>query len=322
LSLHRKDVEELRSFLENILITENPNQQPDFWCKFCQQEVVDHTEPPLVVCGHIFAHWASHFHREQTETFFREQGADKNLKDIFLLPKETYNEFRKKSAIKLKEFKEQHKPEPQNEKIDSLYPTTQIQGCLGLYPFIYLSPSSFPSSSSSLISAICYFDLAPMTSNSKILPSSSFKDDFNVIPLLSPIQNVSYAKTKQPVQGTQIKTLKATGEGLTPIQVPELLPTEKNVHDPTSVPPWLMNSIDEKINESSSEKSDQEYGPSMLEFQKHKEIEKKKKLNPKRLGANFDRDAPIGPNWLPSFGRVWGKGSRKKERNQFQQDKN
>jgi len=290
LSLHRKDVEELRSFLENILITENPNQQPDFWCKFCQQEVVDHTEPPLVVCGHIFAHWASHFHREQTETFFREQGADKNLKDIFLLPKETYNEFRKKSAIKLKEFKEQHKPEPQNEKIDSLYPTTQIQ--------------------------------APMTSNSKILPSSSFKDDFNVIPLLSPIQNVSYAKTKQPVQGTQIKTLKATGEGLTPIQVPELLPTEKNVHDPTSVPPWLMNSIDEKINESSSEKSDQEYGPSMLEFQKHKEIEKKKKLNPKRLGANFDRDAPIGPNWLPSFGRVWGKGSRKKERNQFQQDKN
>lgn len=44
------------------------------------------------------------------------------------------------------------------------------------------------------------------------------------------------------------------------------------------------------------------------------EKERKRKLNPKRVGANFDHSAETSEDWLPSFGRVWNHGPRWRSR--------
>uniref|UniRef100_A0AAV2MMY6 Uncharacterized protein n=1 Tax=Knipowitschia caucasica TaxID=637954 RepID=A0AAV2MMY6_KNICA len=64
----------------------------------------------------------------------------------------------------------------------------------------------------------------------------------------------------------------------------------------------------------------QEQGPSLQGFLKHKEQEKLKKLPPNRVGANFDHGSHTDANWLPSFGRVWETGRRWQSRGQFRRE--
>uniref|UniRef100_A0A8C2E8Y9 Coiled-coil domain containing 84 n=1 Tax=Cyprinus carpio TaxID=7962 RepID=A0A8C2E8Y9_CYPCA len=87
-----------------------------------------------------------------------------------------------------------------------------------------------------------------------------------------------------------------------------------NVHT-GAVPPWLLEEPDE-----ASSSGQQEMGPSLQEFLKHKEQEKLKKLPPNRVGANFDHGSHTAANWLPSFGRVWNSGRRWQSRHQFREE--
>ncbi|ROL48735.1 Coiled-coil domain-containing protein 84 [Anabarilius grahami] len=87
-----------------------------------------------------------------------------------------------------------------------------------------------------------------------------------------------------------------------------------NVHT-GAVPPWLLEEPDED-----SGSGQQEMGPSLQEFLKHKEQEKLKKLPPNRVGANFDHSSHTDANWLPSFGRVWNSGRRWQSRHQFREE--
>ncbi|KAJ3299177.1 hypothetical protein HK104_009781 [Borealophlyctis nickersoniae] len=82
------------------------------------------------------------------------------------------------------------------------------------------------------------------------------------------------------------RTVAATATNLTTISLPAV-PNEKNVHDPDSVPPWLVSEP------SPSLQAAPEIGPSMESFLEAKKKEKKRKLNPNRVGANFDRGTAL-----------------------------
>ncbi|KAK9720414.1 Coiled-coil domain-containing protein 84 [Basidiobolus ranarum] len=98
---------------------------------------------------------------------------------------------------------------------------------------------------------------------------------------------------------------------LTAIQVPPLKTGESNVYTEGSVPPWLR-ADDEPEGSSKST-----IGPSMDIFLKAKELERKAKLNPERIGAGFDRTKKTGKYWVPNFGRVWNSGTRNDTRKEF-----
>lgn len=67
--------------------------------------------------------------------------------------------------------------------------------------------------------------------------------------------------------------------------------------------------------------SDPIIGPTINDLVKHVEKQKKKGLNPKRVGAAFNHKAVTTSNWLPSFGRVWNQGRRKQSRFQYESEK-
>ncbi|CAN7983440.1 unnamed protein product [Ixodes hexagonus] len=82
-------------------------------------------------------------------------------------------------------------------------------------------------------------------------------------------------------------------------------------------PPWLDDDDDEAVDGSPPTKrtcvgqiSQKPIGPSMEDFKQHLEAEKRKKLNPRRVGVNFDHFSETSEEWLPSFGRVWNFGRR------------
>ncbi|KAH7945985.1 hypothetical protein HPB49_018671 [Dermacentor silvarum] len=90
-----------------------------------------------------------------------------------------------------------------------------------------------------------------------------------------------------------------------------------NIHTGAK-PPWLCEDSEEEDEEEATmakrpcigEVSKAPIGPTMEDFQKHLFLEKRKKLNPNRVGANFDHFSETSEEWLPSFGRVWNFGRR------------
>lgn len=87
---------------------------------------------------------------------------------------------------------------------------------------------------------------------------------------------------------------------------------EGNVHT-GAVPPWMICDEKDTIKQ-------QEIGPALEGFLKHKEKMALKKLPPKRVGANFDHNTPTDEGWLPSFGRVWNSGRRWQSRHQYRKE--
>ncbi|XP_071842318.1 centrosomal AT-AC splicing factor-like [Apostichopus japonicus] len=87
-----------------------------------------------------------------------------------------------------------------------------------------------------------------------------------------------------------------------------------NVHT-GSVPPWLQEE-----GGSHDDTPTVVIGPTAEDLQKHLENERKRKLNPKRVGANFDHSSETPDEWLPSFGRVWNHGPRWRSRKQYKKE--
>ncbi|KAJ8316104.1 hypothetical protein KUTeg_006118, partial [Tegillarca granosa] len=106
-------------------------------------------------------------------------------------------------------------------------------------------------------------------------------------------------------------TISAYGEGLTFIGVQHVDEEEGNVHT-GGVPPWLRPDTDE------GDTQKREIGPTVLDFKRHVEQEKKKKLPACRVGAKFDHKTPTSSQWLPSFGRVWNHGRRQQSKSFFE----
>lgn len=92
----------------------------------------------------------------------------------------------------------------------------------------------------------------------------------------------------------------------------QVAPNEGNIYTGV-VPPWMICDEEDTVKQ-------QEIGPALDGFLKHKEKMKLKKLPPKRVGANFDHNTPTDESWLPSFGRVWNSGRRWQSRHQYRQE--
>ncbi|XP_064470566.1 centrosomal AT-AC splicing factor-like isoform X2 [Ornithodoros turicata] len=92
-------------------------------------------------------------------------------------------------------------------------------------------------------------------------------------------------------------------------------------------PPWLDGSDDDDdgtletaAQPTIGEISNSPIGPSGDDFRKQVEKEKRNRLNPNRVGANFDHDSATSEDWLPSFGRVWNFGRRWQSRHQYRKE--
>ncbi|RKO90788.1 coiled-coil domain-containing protein 84 protein, partial [Blyttiomyces helicus] len=100
---------------------------------------------------------------------------------------------------------------------------------------------------------------------------------------------------------------------LASVNVPKLKPGEGNIHTPRAVPPWLADDPPRPTQAPI-------FGPSIDEFLNAQKKEKKKHLNPKRVGADFDRTNDSNPQWMPNFGRVWNAGPRSSTRKEWRQE--
>ncbi|KAL5020278.1 hypothetical protein ScPMuIL_003170 [Solemya velum] len=117
-----------------------------------------------------------------------------------------------------------------------------------------------------------------------------------------PVRAPSQTASSKPMFGGKITTM-ASGPGLSCVQVKDTDGGDGNVFT-DATPPWL------KEDDEEAEAGSKPIGPTVEEYQKHLAREKKKKLPPNRVGANFDHTKPLEAQWLPSFGRVWSTGRR------------
>ncbi|XP_040063601.1 centrosomal AT-AC splicing factor isoform X1 [Ixodes scapularis] len=111
----------------------------------------------------------------------------------------------------------------------------------------------------------------------------------------------------------------------------QMQPTPKGNIFSGARPPWLDDDDDDDEPASGAplakrtcvgQISQKPIGPSLEDFKQHREAEKRKKLNPRRVGANFDHFSETSDEWLPSFGRVWNFGRRWQSRHQFRREEN
>ncbi|KAL3886981.1 hypothetical protein ACJMK2_026937 [Sinanodonta woodiana] len=109
------------------------------------------------------------------------------------------------------------------------------------------------------------------------------------------------------------KTISAYGEGLTWVQNICFDEDKGNIFT-EATPPWLC--VDEDDGDKKTE-----IGPTMQDYEKHLEREKKKRLPSTRVGAKFDHNAETSAQWLPSFGGVWNSGRRLQSQQYFGRQK-
>jgi len=107
----------------------------------------------------------------------------------------------------------------------------------------------------------------------------------------------------------------STIAGFTVIKAPKLLPGEGNVHT-GGIPPWLQTG------DSQAQKSSRTVDLKVLlaELKSKRKEERKRKLHPNRLGAEFRelrKRSKVSEDWLPSFGGVWNEGSRGEHQHNF-----
>lgn len=102
-----KKVDEARKFLKKPSV-EDGELEPGsrFWCHFCGENVDKHVTDRQVSIkyGGVFEHFASEGHRKNVHKYWWENGADKNLKDKFLVDRDTFNSYKEGVDKKLQEF--------------------------------------------------------------------------------------------------------------------------------------------------------------------------------------------------------------------------
>lgn len=102
-----KKVDEARKFLKKPSV-EDGELEPGsrFWCHFCSENVNKHVTDREVTIkyGGLFEHFASENHSKNLHKYWWENGADKNLKEKFLINKEKFNSYKEEVNKKLQEF--------------------------------------------------------------------------------------------------------------------------------------------------------------------------------------------------------------------------
>ncbi|KAI9144164.1 coiled-coil domain-containing protein 84 protein [Paraphysoderma sedebokerense] len=279
----------LKQFLNPVTELEDASKQPSFWCVFCDHDVrltaQDFLEDVQIACKHVYAHLASEKHRFKVEEYLEKHYGDISDVEKYTLDYNSYQKFKRLAKAKVEEVVKNRRAA--QAEAETLFAMKQQQNYVSQTdPFQIPPPVSRPSKSHFAPSH------APTTSKNRITTKE-----------IQSVVSTSNSSTN-PKLDEAAKVL-----NLTRIQVPSLKPGQGNVHDSATVPPWLLNDSD-----SDDQK---EIGPSEELFRKAQKIEQKKKLNPKRLGANLDRQTQVNDAWVPNFGRVWNAGSRSSTRIEF-----
>ncbi|XP_077990479.1 centrosomal AT-AC splicing factor-like [Glandiceps talaboti] len=121
--------------------------------------------------------------------------------------------------------------------------------------------------------------------------------------------------TEKSTLGNKRTTNVKNTSGLTAIHIQD--DGTGNIHT-GALPPWLQD--DDEGDDEDNSRNQQVIGPTEEDYKKHLERQRKRKLPPDRVGANFDHSLQTNDQWLPSFGRVWNSGRRWQSRHEYRRE--
>ncbi|XP_016310305.1 coiled-coil domain-containing protein 84-like isoform X1 [Sinocyclocheilus anshuiensis] len=284
-------VKEARRTIKNPQVEKySPHHEEKFWCYCCALEVQKHvTDSNIsVLYGGLLEHMRTPEHRKNTHKFWWDNKAEPKLRDKFIITEEETERFKSEVSKALEQFEEK---EDVLIKQQAAVIRSQEQHRLEVL-------QSLSEPDPELVQPA---EVDQHSSKHAARSSHSRSYEAEAQPGPSHEDFASHSQWNEPELGlTFIGYQDSTSSG--------------NVHT-GAVPPWLLEEPDE-----ASSSGQQEMGPSLQEFLKHKEQEKLKKLPPNRVGANFDHGSHTDANWLPSFGRVWNSGRRWQSRHQFREE--
>jgi len=320
LQKYGQKIKDCRPYLNNPVIQEG-EFEPDakFWCHCCNDSFKKHVTDGFksILYGGVIEHLASEDHWENTENFFRENGADEKFKISFIISQTDIALFKSKLEPLVDIYN--HKATARTNALAKKLESQELDRR-------HLVRSQLQSASCSKQEP----KYKTVKNNHGILQNpTGYHDGIRVWKggivkykkESDQIQQHQYPYGKQ----TQFKphyvansfkgvyTVSADGGGLTSVGI-KYDSRKGNIYS-GATPPWLR--AEEK---DSSGCSSKEYGPSIKDLQNHLNANKKRKLNPNRVGANFDHTVSQNDKeteWLPSFGRVWNNGARWKSRREY-----
>ncbi|XP_051974830.1 centrosomal AT-AC splicing factor-like [Xyrauchen texanus] len=284
-------VKEARRTIKNPQVEKySPNHDDKLWCYCCGLEVQKHvTDSNITVLhGGLLEHMSTIEHRKNTHKFWWENKGDPKLRDKFIVTKEETDRFKSEVTKALEQFEENGDV---FIKKQAAVIRSQVQHRLEV-----LQALSEPDPD-----LLQPAELGQHNNEHTARSSHSGTYEMGVLSESSHDNLASHSQWNE------------SGLGITFIGYQDSS-SSGNVHT-GAVPPWLLEEPDE-----GSGSGQQEMGPSLQEFLKHKEHEKLQKLPPNRVGANFNHSSHTDANWLPSFGSVWNSGRRWQSKHQFREE--
>ncbi|XP_006811383.1 centrosomal AT-AC splicing factor-like [Saccoglossus kowalevskii] len=342
-----KKIKEAKSEIKKPTVSNNTSLlEVNFWCYMCAQEIQKHgkdfsNKDIILNFKGFIVHLLSADHLKNVKQFLWEHKLDKNEKDKYIFTEDHWIKYQQSIKSVVTEFKNNKKKIFQEKVMKMVNVEEKRQQLLqpektdfhgnsdmiaftsvcnsrsqitASYPLYQHSSSDYYSiqgkpSTNTLPAATSASVLphsvpsSPKPDSGQIIPTSS--QSTPVLPWLQTSMTTNTVgisvneKTKESQMCSHVKTvsIKSSG-GLTVIQR-QGNSKDGNIHT-GALPPWLQDD-EEKV---------PVIGPTEEDFLKHLERERKRKLNPNRVGANFDHKIPTNDEWLPSFGRVWNQGRR------------
>ncbi|XP_071958082.1 centrosomal AT-AC splicing factor-like [Antedon mediterranea] len=263
------------------------------WCYMCSVEVKRHVADhhAIIMDAGLLEHLATPEHAKKVHQFFWENRLSKEQKKNYLVNEEGLDSFKEalKNALACYENEEETQLKKQAMKIKEIE-CTQTNVVNQKEEDLQITTQSEQQS-------------GPSSGHS----SGSWGNSSSGIKPHSKVQTEGVSKPHSKVQTEGV----VYSDGLTFIGKSNCLP-DGNVHT-GAVPPWLRADDGEPT-------QTKPIGPTEQDFQEHLKKERKRKLNPARVGANFDRTSTNNPDWMPSFGRVWNSGRRLQSKQQYQRE--
>ncbi|EDO39365.1 predicted protein [Nematostella vectensis] len=313
-----KKIDEVREYLSKPAV-ENGELEPGahFWCHFCARDVSKHVtnREVSITYGGVFEHLASEEHIKKLHKFFREHGADKDLKSKFTIEKEKFERYKIKVDEKLQEY-ENLVEDKRKEEAESIKKMEAVQHQICLQVCCYHQQPT----TDLLRMKLCCHHLWCTTQYR--MNWEYYRTPLDGMRVKGSGVEESINTGSSMLSGHAIRASdsepEATFSGdLTVISIPNLPGVKGNVHT-GATPPWLR---DDDNDQSLPNDAGPQIGPSLEAFQKYAQNRNKLKQNPNRVGANFNREQDTSDEWLPSFGRLWNQGPRWQSRHEYRREK-
>ncbi|XP_035382846.1 coiled-coil domain-containing protein 84 isoform X2 [Electrophorus electricus] len=269
-----------------------------FWCYCCALEVQKHVADGSVTVLHggLLEHMSTREHRTNTHAFWWRNKADPKLRDKVIITEEEIERFKAEVAKAIEQYEEN---EDTLIKEQAAIIRSQEHHRLEVLQSLIEPEPEWRQSAEQGQQVMQHTTCMSADMASSFQASSHDLRDQAGPSYVDPFLQRQWAEPEHGL--TFIGHQDSSGSG--------------NVHT-GAMPPWLLEEPDDEGMASTQ----QEIGPSLQEFLKHKEQEKLKKLPANRVGANFDHGSCTDADWLPSFGRVWNSGRRWQSRHQFRQE--